>query len=65
LKYQKETVANNKTSKTDEIMTVKFRYKAPDGDVSKLIEHPVMDKQISIARHRQFPFCCIRSAVRI
>ena len=31
-------------------LTVKFRYKAPDGDVSKLIEHAVMDKQIPIAR---------------
>ena len=31
-------------------MTVKFRYKAPDGDVSKLIEHPVKDKQIPIAK---------------
>jgi Ca-activated chloride channel homolog len=50
LKYQKETVDNKKTAKTDEIMTVKFRYKAPDGDVSKLIEHPVMDKQIPIAK---------------
>jgi Ca-activated chloride channel homolog len=50
LKYQKETVDNNKASKTDEIMTVKFRYKAPDGDVSKLIEHPVLDKQIPIAK---------------
>jgi Ca-activated chloride channel family protein len=50
LKYQKEINANTKTSKTDEIMTVKFRYKAPDGDVSKLIEHPVMDKQIPIAK---------------
>ena len=50
LKYQKETVDNKKSSKTDEIMTVKFRYKAPDGDVSKLIEHPVLDKQIPIAK---------------
>ena len=50
LKYQKEINASTKTSKTDEIMTVKFRYKAPDGDVSKLIEHPVMDKQIPIAK---------------
>jgi Ca-activated chloride channel homolog len=50
LKYQKETVDNNKASKTDEIMTVKFRYKATDGDVSKLIEHPVLDKQIPIAK---------------
>ncbi|MER3471600.1 MAG: hypothetical protein C4330_09750 [Chitinophagaceae bacterium] len=27
-------------------MTVKFRYKAPDGDVSKLIEQPVLDKPV-------------------
>ena len=26
---------------SNELMTVKFRYKKPDGDVSKLIEHPV------------------------
>ena len=31
-------------------MTVKFRYKAPDGDVSKLIEQTVLDKQIPVAR---------------
>ena len=30
-------------------MTVKFRYKAPDGDVSKLIEHPLVDHSVSIA----------------
>jgi len=50
LKYQKEINANTKTSKTEEIMTVKFRYKAPDGDVSKLIEHPVLDKQTPVAK---------------
>jgi len=50
LKYQANISAISKTSHTDEIMTVKFRYKAPDGDVSKLIEHPVRDKQISIAK---------------
>jgi Ca-activated chloride channel family protein len=32
------------------MMTVKFRYKAPDGDVSKLIEHPVLDEQIPVAK---------------
>lgn len=49
LKYQKKkTPAAN--SNNDEILTVKFRYKAPDGDVSKLIEHPVMDKQITVSR---------------
>ncbi len=40
----------SKSSHTDEIMTVKFRYKAPDGDVSKLIEHPLKDDQLSIAK---------------
>ena len=50
LKYQKNTEPQNKSSQTDEIMTVKFRYKAPDEDVSKLIEHPVIDKQISLAK---------------
>jgi Ca-activated chloride channel family protein len=50
LKYQKNFVALSKTSYGDEIMTVKFRYKAPDEEVSKLIEHPVVDKQILIAK---------------
>lgn len=50
LKYQKNVVPLSKSSHNDEIMTVKFRYKAPDGDVSKLIEHPVVDKQIFIAK---------------
>ncbi|MEP6748108.1 MAG: von Willebrand factor type A domain-containing protein [Bacteroidota bacterium] len=42
LKYQpqiKPLVAAN----GNEIMTIKFRYKKPDGDVSKLIEHAVTD----------------------
>jgi len=50
LKYQQNTERLSKSSNTDEILTVKFRYKAPDGDVSKLIVHPVKDKQIPIAR---------------
>lgn len=50
LKYQKNVTPLSKSAQTDEILTVKFRYKAPDGDVSKLIEHPVKDKQISIAK---------------
>lgn len=50
LKYQKDVTALSKTSHNDEIMTVKFRYKAPDGDVSKLIEEPVKDKQIPILK---------------
>jgi len=50
LKYQKNDDPLSKSSHTDEIMTVKFRYKAPDEDISKLIEHPVMDQQITIAK---------------
>jgi Ca-activated chloride channel homolog len=50
LKYQKEVAPLSKSSQTDEILTVKFRYKAPDGDVSKLIEHPVKDNQIAITK---------------
>jgi Ca-activated chloride channel family protein len=45
LKYQqhiKPVVA----SADDELMTIKFRYKKPDGDVSKLIEHPVLDNHL-------------------
>ena len=37
LKYQQKTKENS----SDELLTVKFRYKQPDGDKSKLIEHPV------------------------
>lgn len=50
LKYQSDKKQKLRSSDTDEILTVKFRYKAPDADVSKLIEHPVLDKQIPIAR---------------
>ena len=50
LKYQKNVAPFSKSSHTDEILTVKFRYKAPDGEVSKLIEHPVKDKQIPVAK---------------
>jgi Ca-activated chloride channel homolog len=48
LKYQpaKSTVA---ISGGDEIMTIKLRYKKPDGDVSKLIVHPVTDSHIALA----------------
>ena len=30
-------------------MTVKLRYKEPDGEKSKLIEHPLVDKHIKLA----------------
>jgi len=50
LKYQKNVEPLSQSSHNDEILTVKFRYKAPDGDVSKLIEHPVKDKQVSLTK---------------
>lgn len=50
LKYQKDVQPLSKSTHNDEIMTVKFRYKAPDGDVSKLIEHPVKDNQVAISK---------------
>ncbi|GAA4093896.1 hypothetical protein GCM10022392_15570 [Mucilaginibacter panaciglaebae] len=46
LKYQKP--AENKiTNKSPELMTVKFRYKEPDGDVSKVESVVVNDKPIN------------------
>jgi len=48
LKYQP---AKNSTAVSggDELMTIKLRYKKPDGDVSKLIVHPVTDSHIALA----------------
>ena len=42
LKYQQSLKPAN-TDADAELMTIKFRYKKPDGDISKLIEHPVRD----------------------
>ncbi|HET9279356.1 MAG TPA: YfbK domain-containing protein, partial [Flavitalea sp.] len=49
LKYQKELQAN-KQDETDEVMTIKFRYKKPNEDKSKLIEHPVIDRAIPVQK---------------
>jgi Ca-activated chloride channel family protein len=48
LKYQNEKTVSNKTSA--EMMTIKFRYKKPDGDVSNLISHPVIFTSASISK---------------
>jgi len=47
LKYQTNdrSTANNFTS---EIMTIKLRYKKPDGDISSLITHTVIDNHIAL-----------------
>ena len=49
LKYQapkKQTITNT----TNEILTVKFRYKKPDGNTSQLIEHPLVDESIPLSQ---------------
>jgi Ca-activated chloride channel homolog len=43
LKYQKQATAIGNTA-ANEILTVKFRYKKPDSDISKLITHTVLNK---------------------
>jgi Ca-activated chloride channel family protein len=47
LKYQ-TTKVEPSTSKSKELMTVKFRYKKPDEEVSKLIVHPLVDNQVAL-----------------
>ena len=47
LKYQ-TTKIDPSASRSKELMTVKFRYKKPDEDVSKLIVHPLADNQVAL-----------------
>lgn len=49
LKYQKNTI-DPKAYKAKEMLTVKFRYKQPDGEVSKLIETVVVDTQTPVEK---------------
>ncbi|WP_276368588.1 von Willebrand factor type A domain-containing protein [Chryseolinea sp. H1M3-3] len=49
LKYQ-NTKVDPKAEKSKELMTIKFRYKKPDGDVSKLIVHPLIDANTILAK---------------
>ncbi len=48
LKYQTNHEPFSESNFDEEIMTVKFRYKEPDGDISKLIEESVIDKHVSL-----------------
>jgi len=54
LKYQpvkkQEPVLVTKSDLNNEILTVKFRYKKPDSDVSKLIVHPLVDEHVAIEK---------------
>jgi Ca-activated chloride channel family protein len=47
LKYQKNSITASAEG-TQEIMTIKFRYKKPEGTTSKLIVHPLVDKNVSL-----------------
>jgi Ca-activated chloride channel family protein len=49
LKYQKAPQVSRDAKQTDELMTLKLRYKKPDQDVSKLIVHPLIDHQTPLA----------------
>ncbi|MBT3380649.1 MAG: DUF3520 domain-containing protein [Lentisphaerae bacterium] len=56
LKYQTPAAATH-AAYSDELMTVKIRYKAPDGEVSKLIEGAVRDTGAGLATSsRDFRF---------
>jgi Ca-activated chloride channel family protein len=50
LKYQPTKNNSPVSSNTEEIMTIKLRYKKPDGDVSKLITHPVIDTHADLVK---------------
>ncbi|MBA4053100.1 MAG: hypothetical protein C0490_00150 [Marivirga sp.] len=49
LRYQKSKV-NPVASHTDELMTIKLRYKKPNEDVSKLIVHRLVDSNTTLAK---------------
>lgn len=49
LKYQPSKNNAPAVTNTEEIMTIKLRYKKPDGEVSKLITHPVIDTHAALA----------------
>jgi Ca-activated chloride channel family protein len=47
LKYHTIKI-DHSASKSKELMTVKFRYKKPDADISQLIVHPLIDNQLPL-----------------
>jgi Ca-activated chloride channel family protein len=49
LRYQ-DTKISAQAFKSKEILTLKLRYKEPDGKKSKLIEHPLVDRNIVLAK---------------
>lgn len=49
LRYQKSEVAPT-AGRSNELMTIKLRYKKPDEEVSKLIVHPLVDNNTMLTR---------------
>ncbi len=49
LKYQVHRI-NPEAFKSKELLTLKLRYKKPDGKKSRLIEHPVWDRKVVLAK---------------
>lgn len=49
LRYQSTKILP-KANESDELMTIKLRYKQPNSDVSKLIVHPLIDREIVLSR---------------
>lgn len=49
LKYQKQKSVK-KENHSDELLTVKFRYKAPQGNTSKLIVQPLTDRETELSK---------------
>ena len=49
LKYQ-QTKVTREAGTSKELMTIKLRYKNPDGDISKLIVHPLMDSNTLLSQ---------------
>jgi Ca-activated chloride channel family protein len=49
LRYKKPVEKNEVLTFNGELLNIKLRYKQPDGDMSKLIQHPVMDKNADIS----------------
>jgi len=49
LRYQ-DTKISAQAFKSKELLTLKLRYKKPDGKKSKLIEHPLVDRNIVLAK---------------
>ncbi len=49
LRYQENRISRA-AFRSKEIMTLKLRYKKPDGEKSKLIVHPLKDKDVSLAK---------------